>query len=238
MFIVTERFILLNTMYRETDIIYEAVANLEEFTGLKINVETNRREYDAVIQIDGQTFYVEAKANARKSNIGMILSQLEMQDKNKEWLLIADYLAKDVAEILQKENHNYLDVAGNASIKTNNLFIFIEGKKKEAAEKKNQSRAFQEAGLKLLLFLISDPENLQMSYRELAEKSYKKYYANVKQSGTAMPNVVGLPAMDAVAILENLGLKVQVIGFGKVTKQSVANGEKITKQQIITLELS
>ena len=66
-----------------------------------------------------------------------------MQDKNKQWLLIADYLAKDVAEILQKENHNYLDVAGNASIKTNNLFIFIEGKKKEAAEKKNSQSARQ-----------------------------------------------------------------------------------------------
>ncbi len=44
MFIVTERFILLNNMYRETDIIYEAIANLEEYTGLKINVETGRRE--------------------------------------------------------------------------------------------------------------------------------------------------------------------------------------------------
>ena len=139
MFIVTERFILLNTMYRETDIIYEAVANLEEFTGLKINVETNRREYDAVIQIDGQTFYVEAKTNARKSNIGMILSQLEVQDKNKQWLLIADYLAKDVAEILQKENHNYLDVAGNASIKTNNLFI-IDAK---LATNTNKSKKFK-----------------------------------------------------------------------------------------------
>ena len=53
-----------------------------------------------------------------------------------------------------------------------------------------------------------------------------------------MPNVVGLPAMDAVAMLENLGLKVQIIGFGKVTKQSVPNGERITKQQTITLELS
>lgn len=73
---------------------------------------------------------------------------------------------------------------------------------------------------------------------QAAVKSYKKYYTNVKQSGSAMPNVVGLPAMDAVAILENLGLKVQIVGFGKVTKQSVANGERITKQQIITLELS
>ena len=171
MYIVTEHFILLNNMYRETDIIYEAIANLEEYTGLKINVETDRREYDAVIQIEGQTFYVEAKANARKSNIGMVLSKLEVQDKNKKWLHVADYLAKDVANNLQKKKHNYLDVAGNASIKTDKLFIFIEGKKKESVEKKNQSRAFQEVGLKLLLLFISDPENLQMSYRAFAEKT-------------------------------------------------------------------
>ena len=71
-----------------------------------------------------------------------------------------------------------------------------------------------------------------------AVKSYKNYYANVKQSGNVMPDVVGLPAMDAVAILENLGLKVQTAGTGKVTRQSIKNGEKITKQQTITLELS
>lgn len=71
-----------------------------------------------------------------------------------------------------------------------------------------------------------------------AVKDYKTYYAQVKQSGSSMPNVVGLPAMDAVALLEILGLKVQTVGFGKVAKQSVQSGEKITKQQTIVLELS
>lgn len=171
MFNVIERFILLNKMQIKTDIIYEAVANLEQNTGLKIDVETGRKEYDAIIQIDGQTFYVEAKVNARKSNIGLILSHFQEQNKNKKWLLIADYLAKDVAETLQHENYNYLDTAGNAYIKSGKLFILVEGKKKESNEKKNQSYAFQEVGLKLLLLLISDSENLQLSYRALAEKT-------------------------------------------------------------------
>ncbi|HLV51056.1 MAG TPA: penicillin-binding protein [Flavobacterium sp.] len=69
-------------------------------------------------------------------------------------------------------------------------------------------------------------------------KSYKKYYAEVKQSGDIMPSVVGLPAMDAVALLENLGLKVQTRGWGKVTRQSVSSGQKVTEDQIIVLELS
>ena len=122
----------------------------------------------------------------------MILSQLEVQDKNKQWLLIADYLAKDVAEILQKENHNYLDVAGNASIKTNNLFIFIEGKKKEAAEKKNQSRAFQEAGLKFndKIMEVNGKSTKGMSTTDVVAliKDAKRKDANIKieRDGTTL----------------------------------------------------
>ncbi len=71
-----------------------------------------------------------------------------------------------------------------------------------------------------------------------AVKSYKEYYAEVKQSGNIMPSVIGLPAMDAVALLENLGLKVQTTGWGKVARQSVAIGQKVSNKQVIVLELS
>lgn len=94
--------------------------------------------------------------------IGLILSRFQELDNDKNRLLVVDYLAKDVAEILQQQNYNYIDVAGNAHIKVGELFIFIEGQKKKSKEKKNQSRAFQEAGLKLLLLLISDTQSLQI----------------------------------------------------------------------------
>ena len=44
--------------------------------------------------------------------------------------------------------------------------------------------------------------------------------------------------MDAVALLENLKLKVRVIGNGRVKKQSIKPGEALGKNQIIILELS
>ena len=44
--------------------------------------------------------------------------------------------------------------------------------------------------------------------------------------------------MDAVALLENLKLKVKVIGVGKVKKQSINPGEAINNKSIIILELS
>ena len=43
--------------------------------------------------------------------------------------------------------------------------------------------------------------------------------------------------MDAVALLGNLGVKVKIIGVGKVKTQSIQAGENLDKNTIITLEL-
>ena len=69
------------------------------------------------------------------------------------------------------------------------------------------------------------------------EKSYTKLY-DIKTTENIMPNVKGMPAMDAIVLLENLGLKVKVIGKGKVVKQSIEKGQRFNKKQIVTLELS
>lgn len=69
------------------------------------------------------------------------------------------------------------------------------------------------------------------------EKSYAKLY-DVKTSENIMPNVKGMPVMDAIVLLENLGLKVKVIGSGKVVRQSLDKGQRFNKNQVITLELS
>ena len=44
--------------------------------------------------------------------------------------------------------------------------------------------------------------------------------------------------MDAVAMLENFGLKVKVVGMGRVKQQSIQPGQVFRKNQTITLELS
>lgn len=68
------------------------------------------------------------------------------------------------------------------------------------------------------------------------EKEYEAYYATANTYKTIMPSVVGLPAMDAVSLLENMGLKVKLQGVGIVKKQSVEKGVKIKPNQIIVLE--
>ncbi|WP_404985358.1 type IV toxin-antitoxin system AbiEi family antitoxin [Chryseobacterium sp. M5] len=221
-------------MYRDNDFIYEAIANFEEYSGLKVNVESTRNEYDAVLQIQHYSFCVWAKASARKSNVGIILEQIQQYDKNKNWILIADYLAKDVAEILRQQNCNYIDGAGNANIRTNNLFIHIEGKKKEKKEKKNQSRAFQEVGLKLLLLLISDEQSLQLSFRALAEKtdislgSVSYIFQELEDSGFILKT-------KQRRILKNLDVLIErwVIAYNEVLKPRLLRKKYSTKRDDI-----
>lgn len=74
--------------------------------------------------------------------------------------------------------------------------------------------------------------------KELLDKQYRNYYAEAQKEYKRVPNVRGMSGMDAVSLLENLGLEVEVKGNGKVRKQSIDHGTEITKVDKIVLELS
>lgn len=70
------------------------------------------------------------------------------------------------------------------------------------------------------------------------ETKYQEYFTKAQNVKNRIPNLKGMPGMDAVALLENLGIKVKVKGIGKVKNQSIQAGQPIIKNTIITLELS
>ncbi len=72
------------------------------------------------------------------------------------------------------------------------------------------------------------------SYSEL-DINYQVYQKTLESVDDKMPNVKGMPAMDAVSLLENLGLKVKILGVGKVKKQSLKKGEIIRKGKTVVL---
>ena len=70
------------------------------------------------------------------------------------------------------------------------------------------------------------------------KKDFEDYLEKSRKYKTIVPNVVGMPAMDAIPLLENLGFSVEIKGNGKVMKQSIEAGEKIGTDKRIVLELS
>lgn len=84
---------------------------------------------------------------------------------------------------------------------------------------------------------VDEIEKLEVDDREL-NNEYEQYYAEAQKIYSKVPNVKGMTGMDAVSILENLGIVVQVKGNGRVKKQSIAEGTDLVKVKSIVLELS
>ncbi len=70
------------------------------------------------------------------------------------------------------------------------------------------------------------------------EDNYQKYSDKANESPKYIPNLKGMSGMDAIALLENLKIKVKVIGVGKVKSQSIMPGQAIIKNTTIVLQLS
>ncbi|WP_147678519.1 penicillin-binding protein [Algibacter pacificus] len=87
--------------------------------------------------------------------------------------------------------------------------------------------------------LIDEVNSLDVKVASVQEE-YNNFYETTKTYKTIMPNVVGLPAMDALALLENMDVKIKVKlnGNGIVKAQSVNKSTKLKDNQIVTLKAS
>jgi cell division protein FtsI (penicillin-binding protein 3) len=85
---------------------------------------------------------------------------------------------------------------------------------------------------------LTDEIDMKEPFDGGLEKAYQGYFAHVQKQYGKVPNVYGMSGMDAVAILENLGIEVEVKGNGKVKRQSISKGTDIKEVKKIILELS
>ncbi|MCM8567872.1 transpeptidase family protein [Gramella jeungdoensis] len=85
--------------------------------------------------------------------------------------------------------------------------------------------------------VMDELESLEVDDKRV-KTDFEKYYTKIQDEKLLMPDVTGMPAMDAISILENLGLEVRINGKGVVKRQSVSAGQKIKSNQKINLELS
>ena len=168
MIIVNEQGIMMN---KNTKYIHDAAYKLGQLIATPIKVDELRKDKITLLTIGDIQFAVEVRTEIRASSKGIVLQQLKdlMDRTNKPTIVISKYIALEVADAFKVNDINYIDSAGNAYIKQNNLLIYISGRKPQNLAKTNQARAFQESGIKLIFNLLRKPDNLQLTYRELSE---------------------------------------------------------------------
>lgn len=82
----------------------------------------------------------------------------------------------------------------------------------------------------------NEVKNLNSKVSE-QEKKYNEYSTVALNEKNIVPNVKGMPAMDAVSLLENMGLKVKLKGniIGKIKSQSITSGKPLVKNTVIEI---
>lgn len=158
-------------MDKEETILEEAISKLKEYSMLSVNLKSKGSIEPSILIINQTEFSIYIKSDISIGNKGAILSILK-EASNKSSLpiiLVVNYIPSDITKEFIAANINYLDIAGNCSIKGENLVVQIEGKKRIKTAKTNQSRAFQEAGIKLIFSFLINPKAVQCTYRELSK---------------------------------------------------------------------
>ncbi|MFL2591084.1 MAG: penicillin-binding protein [Flavobacteriaceae bacterium] len=97
---------------------------------------------------------------------------------------------------------------------------------------------FKEIAEKLFVRTPKDTIVKSNKYANNFLKNYKQFIRYKKNKNSVIPNLIGMPAMDAIVILEQMGLKFVLEGEGKVFDQSIKSGSKVDYKEKITLYLS
>jgi len=162
---------------REYPAVLPAVATAAKAMGLQFDVVEEqaawgRRRADALVRVGrgphNALYLAEVRTGIRQANLGAVLHQLEQL--GPEALLVADYVATELAGAFKDHRVAFIDAAGNAFLDQPNLLVWVTGRRPaRPIAAKVEGRAFQPTGLQVLFVLLCDPAAANKPVRKLAE---------------------------------------------------------------------
>lgn len=130
-------------------------------------------DFDAVVRIMDIDFLCEIKNTVTTATIGNVANRLKAlaEKRMRPVLLIGKYITPKVMSDLATNGINSLDCAGNCHIryvKDGKIIFHLtnKGEKNTFATEKTYP-AFQDAGLKVIFYLLQDMLNVNKPYREI-----------------------------------------------------------------------
>jgi hypothetical protein len=83
-------------------------------------------------------------------------------------VFIADNFSTLIKNELKANGIQYIELNGNCFIKIKDTFIYVIGNKKISTKKAPPNRAFSKTGLKIILYYLTEENNINMPSRDLA----------------------------------------------------------------------
>ena len=161
-------------MVEEEEIINDVVYNLKRLTNLEsINAKAvKRQKYDYNLTVNGVTFACEVKKRVTKANYNLIVQRMRnlKEQTDKPLMLVAYHFAPELFERLPEEGISVVESNGNCNIVAAPMFIRISGQK-TTQPKEDKGKAFNEAGLKVIFYLLLNETNINKTYRVIHEET-------------------------------------------------------------------
>lgn len=172
LFMLHEQTIRYEQMHYEEQLLEQITANLPKPLTIE-NATWGKRDnnHDGLLTIgtpDGQlfTFAFEMKKRLRKEALLQWRSTLENHSFPYPGLLVCGAVTPALEDYCIENQINFIDSGGNASISVPGLFIHVSGRK--VADLLNETPRISEGVMKLLFVLLSAPELIDDTYRQLA----------------------------------------------------------------------
>lgn len=138
------------------------------------------RNFDGVLTFEAGKhpvrYLVEEKRHLRFQDVAVVIDQLRRRQagvaghQEDRLLLLAPHIRPQQAEALERAGIDYVDLAGNAHLAAEGLFVHVEGKRppKVAAP---APRRPNKAWVKTVMAILVRPELTAAPYRTLAEEA-------------------------------------------------------------------
>lgn len=152
-------------------IAHTALENIRQTAGIEAALQENGL-LDGVLSLtvngQKQTYVAKIMREVRTYQLKQIEDYLQHFDN---LILIANRIFPKIKEELKKREIPYLEANGNIFLKKAGIFLFVDTQKALNIEKNKGNRAFTKTGLQVLFYLLQHKEAINMTQRELAEKT-------------------------------------------------------------------
>ena len=132
---------------------------------------------DPVVKIMGKEYVCLERPRVTRATLNTTLGMLRSAKvmTKQQTLLVAQYVAPQIANELAENGINYLDTAGNCYIRYMEdgrivFQILNQGRKCKEPTIKTYP-VFQETGLKVIFYLLQHSDNIRMPYREIGTQT-------------------------------------------------------------------
>lgn len=173
MFINKKLFIFVNM--REEQIILDALEQFEDRTGIQVKVtEPTTPEIDGIIHftVDGRAHmaYLEVKKFVQPAQMAHIT---QLRGKYDPLMVVTEHIYPKLKVEMRRLGIAYLETNGNMYYKGRDILLWLDGQKRTAAAevREKTGRAFTKTGLKLVFHFLLEPGLLDLTYREIAERT-------------------------------------------------------------------